>query len=86
MNVSAFGTSDLWKVMNVLAFCTPDLCRLMNVSALGTSDLWKVMNVSALPPRAGDRGVLWKRSGRSLAMQGLCWGYAGSAGMEPKIS
>ena len=50
--------------------------KMMNVSAFGTSDLWKVMNVSALPPRAGDRGVLWRRSGHSLAMLWLCWGYA----------
>ena len=88
MNVSAFGTSGLWKVMNVSAFCTPDLCRSMDVPAFRTSGRWNVMSVSAFStsdhwesliavPRGRGAGVLWKRFGRSLAMLWLCWGYAG---------
>ena len=88
MNVSAFGISDLWKVMNVSAFLHPQPLQINECFSFWHLRLWKVMNVSAFStsdhwesliavPRGRGAGVLWKRFGRSLAMLWLCWGYAG---------
>ena len=61
MNLSAFGTSGLWKVMSVSTF--------------STSDHWE--SLIAVPRGRGAVGALetlWAFIGYAVAMLGLCWG------------